>query len=363
VAPEADAHGEDCIRIGVLGGAGEAAEGHIRGFQDDPRATVVALWDVNQDAAQARAREMQVTAVEDSAASLLARSDIDAVVICTPDHLHAEHTRMALQAGKHVLCEKPTATTRADAADVVRLVRETGLVFLGGHVYHFRPDYRAMVQAYRDGEIGAAWLAEGDYVSDLSRLYGPGGRTPWRSDAEHPQDILLGGGCHPLGLMLWALGEQVEEVTAVSNHLAEPALPADDCYVLLLRFSGGAVGRITAAAGSRGKVPDGGHLALRGTRGSLWGGRLYRDDDRGGHDCPPICVRDFHGLLDEEPPRITDTMQVHYWAEQASHFLDCIEQKEVSMTSALDSARVVAALAAGVESARQRRPVRVDNEF
>jgi UDP-N-acetylglucosamine 3-dehydrogenase len=354
---------EGRIRVGILGGAGEAAEGHIRGFQDDPRAEVAALWDINEPAARARASEMGVAAVEDTAEALLARGDLDAVVICTPDHLHAAHTQQALLAGKHVLCEKPTATSRQDAAEVVRLVRETGLVFLGGHVYHFRPDYREMVRAYQDGEIGQAWLAEGDYVSDLSELYGPEGRTPWRSDPKNPQDILLGGGCHPLGLLRWALGDEVDEVVAFANHLAEPSLPADDCYVLLLRFSQGTTGRITTAAGSRGKVPDGGHLALRGTAGSLWGGVLYRDDEHRGHDHPPIPVRDFHALLASEPPRVSDTKQVHYWAEQAQHFLDCVEGKATPMTTALDSARVVSALAAGVESARLGQPVRVDNSF
>jgi len=350
------------VRIGVLGGAGEAAEGHIRGFQLDPRAEVVALWDINHEGAERRAATLGVPDVEPSAEALLRRPDIDAVVICTPDHLHAEHSKAALLGGKHVLCEKPTATSRADAAELVHLVRETGLVYLGGHVYHFAPSYREMVTAYREGAIGKAWLAEGDYVSDLSLLYGPTGRTPWRSDPDHPQDILLGGGCHPLGLMLWALQDEVVEVTAYSNHMVESALPIDDTYVLLLKFTEGTIGRITASVASRGTIPDGGHIALRGTTGSLWGARLYRDDDRHGH-APPIVEVDFSGLNAATPPRVADTLQVHYWAEQAEHFLDCVEGKTPPLTSVVDSARVVAALAAGIESARTGRPVAVDNDF
>ncbi len=60
---------------------------------------------------------------------------------------------------------------------------------------------------------------------------------------------------------------------------------------------------------------------------------------------------------------MNDTAQVHHWAEQAEHFLDCVEGGGEPMTSVLDSAKVVAALAAGVESARTGRPVRVDNGF
>ena len=351
------------VRIGILGAAGEAGEGHIRGFQEDPRARVVALWDVNGDGVRRRAAALGVADVVDTAEELVSRDDIDAVVVCTPDHLHAGHAKAALLAGKHVLCEKPTSTTRADAAELVRLVGASGRVFLGGHVYHFRPDYRAVVGAYHRGAIGRAWLAEGDYVSDLSELYGPHGRTPWRSDPEHPQNILLGGGCHPLGLMLWALRDEVVEVMAYANHLVEERLPSDDCYVLLLTFAGGAIGRITAAAGNRAKVPDGGHIVLRGTTGSLWGNRLYRDDERRGHYAPPIVEEDFVEQFKDSAPRVSDTVQVHYWAEQAEHFLDCVEGKSEPMTSVLDSARVVAALAAGVESAKLGRPVAVDNDF
>lgn len=239
----------DQVRIGVLGAAGEAAEGHIRGFQSTARAVVTTVADVNRAKLQQRAQLLGIENVAASVEELVNANNVDAVVVATPDHLHAKHASMALAAGKHVLCEKPTSTTRADAARLVELVRAHDRVFLGGHIYHFRPDYRLLAEAYRRGDIGTAWLVEGDYVSNLTSMYGATGRTPWRSDPIHPQDIMLGGGCHPLGLMRWVLQEEVVEVSAYSNHLAEPRLPLDDCYVAILKFSGGAIGRLTAAAG------------------------------------------------------------------------------------------------------------------
>lgn len=350
----------DQVRIGILGAAGEAAEGHIRGFQSTSRAVVTTVADVNRAKLQRRARLLGIENVAATAEELVNADNVDAVVVATPDHLHAQHASMALAAGKHVLCEKPTSTTRADAARLVELVRAHDRVFLGGHVYHFRPDYRLLAEAYRRGDIGTAWLVEGDYVSNLASMYGATGRTPWRSDPTHPQDILLGGGCHPLGLMRWVLQDEVVEVSAYSNHLAEPRLPLDDCYVAILRFSGGAIGRLTAAAGSRGHVPDGGHVKLRGTAGSLWSGCLYRDDTE--HHSP-YPIRDFGHETRHIGPRVRDTRQVHYWAEQAEHFLDCVEGKSQPMTSVIDSARVVAALTACVESARTHRTIAVDNDF
>jgi len=348
------------IGIGILGGGGDAAEGHIRGYQDDPRATVVAAWDYDMAKGKAQASRLSVPVMCATLDELLARDDIQAVSICTPDHLHGAHVHAALRAGKHVLCEKPMCTTREDAAMLVRDVNETGLVFLAGHVYHFRPDYRAMVESYRAGAIGNCWLAEGDYISNLHYLYGPTGRTPWRSDAQNPQDILLGGGCHPLGLMRWALQSEVTEVFAYTNHLAEPLLPLDDCYVVSLRFANGAIGKLIAAAGNRGYAPTGGHLVLYGTEGTLWGRKLYRYDDSAHRS---VVIRDFEAEFAGHKPRVHDTRQVHHWAEQAEHFLDCIEGKAVPQTGALDGARVVAALTAGVESARTGQPIKVDNIF
>ncbi|HZO88606.1 MAG TPA: Gfo/Idh/MocA family oxidoreductase [Chthonomonadaceae bacterium] len=348
------------IGIGVLGGGGDAGEGHIRGYQEDPRAEVIAIWDVDEEKGRTRAQQLGVPVFCRTLEELLAREDIQAVSICTPDHLHGEHAHAALRAGKHVLCEKPMCTTRKDAARLVQDVRETRRTFLGGHVYHFRPDYQAMVAAYRAGEIGEAWLAEGDYISNLHYLYGPNGRTPWRSDPAAPQDILLGGGCHPLGLMRWALGSEVKQVFAYANHKAEPLMPIADCYVMTLTFENGTLGKIIAACGNRGYAPIGGHLVLYGTQGTLWGGRLYRHDEAA-H--ATVVARDFKAEFKDHRPRVHDTHQVHHWAEQAEHFLDCIEGKAEPMTTVLDGARVVAALAAGVESARTGRPVDVDNTF
>ena len=212
-----------------------------------------------------------------------------------------------------MLCEKPTSTTRADAAALVEIVRATGLVFLGGHVYHFRPDYQRLVPAYQAGDIGKAWMVEGRLRLQLKMMYGPDGRTPWRSDARPPQDIMLGGGCHPMGLMRWVLQEEVTEVTAYSNHMAEPLLPLDDCYVAIMRFAGGAIGRLSAAraaagrfrtaATSRSAVPR----AACGTTSST--------------ATTTSTTRRIRSATSDTRPSTSGPgehkAQVHYWAEQA----------------------------------------------
>lgn len=348
------------LGIGVIGGGGIAAEGHIRGFQLDPRCVVRAVWDVDAAKGQEQAQRLDVPTVCSTLDELLTRADIQAVAVCSPDHTHGELCHRALLAGKHVICEKPMCTTRTEAAQLVQDVRATGLVFLAGHVYHFRPEAEALVAAYRAGEIGEAWLAEGDYISDMRPFYGPDSFTPWRTDARAPQDILLGGGCHPLGMMLWALQTRVKEVFAYANHRAEPTLPLNDCYVMSMQFENGVIGKLLAASGNRGYAPSGGNLVIYGTNGTLWRNKLYRND--------PVThksevIHDWAEQFKGHKPRVHDTRQVHHFAEQAEHFLDCIEGKAQPRTSVLDGAYVVAALCAALESVRTGQPVTVDNTF
>lgn len=341
------------IGIGLLGGGGDAAEGHILGFQKDARAEVVAIWDVNEAKGRAQAQKRGVPVFCNTPEALLDRDDIQAVVDCTPDHLHVDYSGAALKAGKHVLCEKPMTTRREDAACLVNRVRETGLTFVVGHIWHSTPKMMAVKAAYQAGELGDAFLVEGDYISNLRRYYGPEGRTPWRSDPQNPQDILLGGGCHPFGLMRWALGCEAKQAFAFANHKAEPMLTINDCYLASFQFENGAIGKIIAATSAAGFGPTGGPLVIYATNGTVWGGKLYRNG----------LVRDFEEENVKNPPVVDDAYHKSYWGEQASHFLDCIEGKAEPRTSVVDGARIVAALTAAIESARTGKPVDIDNDF
>ena len=350
------------IGIGIIGGGGIAAEGHISGYQLDARCEVVALWDPDVAKTQEQAQRLGVgtATICTSLAEFLSRTDVQAVSVCTPDHLHGEHAHAALQAGKHVLCEKPMTTTRADAAQLVNDVRESGLVFLGGQIVHFSPDYRAMAAAYQAGEIGEAWLVESDYISDMRRYYGPTSETPWRTDSRSAQDILLGGGVHSMGILMWAMQTHAKQVFAYANHKAEPTLPINDCYLVSILFENGTIGKIIAASGNRGAAPTGGRLVIYGTKGTLWGSKFYQNN----FELKKTEVtRDFREEFKEAKPKVQGIRQVQYWAEQCSHFLDCIEGKAQPQTTVEDGARIVAAICAAIESARTGQPVDVDNEF
>ena len=115
----------DQIGIGIIG-TGTIAQEHLRALQGAARGKAVAVFDVLGDRAEATARQFDIPAVAASLDDLLGRREVDAVIVCTPPFAHAEPTITALEAGKHVLCEKPFALDPAEAERMVGTAERAG---------------------------------------------------------------------------------------------------------------------------------------------------------------------------------------------------------------------------------------------
>lgn len=143
----------------------------------------------------------------------LADPQVQVVHICTPNHLHRPMTQAALQAGKHVICEKPLATTLEDATALAELAAATGLVATVPFVYRYHPVVREARARIADGELGPLRLIHGSYLQDW--LMDPASNN-WRVDPA------LGGasrvfadiGSHWCDLVEWVAGERFAEVSA-----------------------------------------------------------------------------------------------------------------------------------------------------
>jgi predicted dehydrogenase len=146
----------------------------------------------------------------------------------------------------------------------------------------------------------------------------------------------------------------VEEVHAYANHLSEPLYTIDDCYAVQCRFSNGAIGRICAMSGARAHTPDSSGISLWGTKGTLWDGRLHADGRPG-----PIDLRD-------QAPQLAYPVQSSFglpWGDEMAHFVDCVLEDREPMVDVVHGAQTIAALCAGIESARTGKPVRPEREF
>ena len=118
----------DRVRVGIVG-LGNISELNVPGYLEHPYCDVVAMCDTRPERARAVARSWGVPKVYGSLDDLLADDEVDAVEILTPTYLHAEHVISAARAKKHVSCQKPIATTVADARAMVSACAEAGVAF------------------------------------------------------------------------------------------------------------------------------------------------------------------------------------------------------------------------------------------
>ena len=256
------------------------SHGHQFGYTHSmlqlPMIEFVALAEADPERRQAAAG--MIAGLEDRVAvyedyhDLLARSDVDAVVICSPNADHCRMTLDAARAGKHVLCEKPLALTLSEADEMIRVCQEQG-VFLGtAYPCRFSPVMWQMKQAVDEGQIGDIL-----YMSSTNHLgASPPNRRPddWFIDPARS-----GGGCirdhivHDLDLCRWFSGREPLEVYAEAGHLAVPNLPVEDTGMLLVTFEDGLVGTIDPSWNRPRTWTRWGDVTMRllGTEGSIEG--------------------------------------------------------------------------------------------
>jgi predicted dehydrogenase len=189
----------------------------------------------------------------------LARRGVDAVVLCTPQELHAGQIVTAAREGRHVFCEKPLCTTGAEAEAALAAVREAGVQLGIGHERRFEPAVIEMRQRFASGEFGNPLLLEGNFSQDLF-LKLPADN--WRlSKAVNPAGPLSATGIHMVDLSIAFLGRP----TSVWARLSQLGSNFEngDTMSITIGFESGA----TATLGAVLATPFMGRLALLGSKG------------------------------------------------------------------------------------------------
>jgi predicted dehydrogenase len=152
------------VRVAIAGtgfiGAVHARSARLAG------ASLVGVAASTPESARRAAAALGAERAFESADELVAAEDVDVVHICTPNHLHADLARRAIEAGKHVVCEKPLATTAAAAAELVDLAARAGVVAAVPFVYRFHPVVREARARIAGGSSGAIHLIHGSYLQD-----------------------------------------------------------------------------------------------------------------------------------------------------------------------------------------------------
>jgi predicted dehydrogenase len=259
------------LRLGMVGGGQGAFIGAVHRIAariDDRYELVAGALSSDPARAAASAAELHIGAdrayadYAEMARREAARADgIDAVAIVTPNHLHARIATAFLDAGIHVICDKPMTTTVDDALDLVRTVRRTGLVFGLTHNYTGHPLVREARERVRAGELGAIRVVQVEYPQDwlTTRIEATGQKqAAWRTDPAQSGGGAIGDiGSHAYNLAAFITGLQAESLCADLSTFVAGRRVDDNCNVLL-RYAGGARGMLWAC-----QVAPGNENALR----------------------------------------------------------------------------------------------------
>lgn len=196
----------------AIAGVGFIGPVHVRAARR-AHAEIVGIAGSAPARAKAVAASLDIARVFDSAEALATDPDVDVVHICTPNHLHADLARLALSAGKHVVCEKPLATSAAAAAELVDLAARARVVAAVPFVYRFHPVVREARARIASGATGAIHLIHGSYLQDW--LASPDDYN-WRVDPAlgGPSRAFADIGSHWCDLVEFVTGHRIARLSA-----------------------------------------------------------------------------------------------------------------------------------------------------
>ena len=276
---------------------------------------------------------------------MVQQAALDAVYIATPNHLHCEQTVACLEAGWHVLCEKPMATTPEDATAMLAAAQRSDRVYATAYDQRFHPAHQRMRQLLREKQLGIVTQVKIDYACWLPADWAP---DNWRIDQQK-----AGGGAiidlapHGLDLLETLLGDTIIDLHLYAQTAVQ-TYPVDDGGVLLLRFSQGVVGSIHVGYNRPDPLPRR-RLEIIGTEGTLVAENTMGQDEGG----TIILIRAADGTA--EP--IAFNAQQSPFEQQIQDFAESILDERPPTRSPDDDLRLFQLLDQALRQEAQRHPL------
>ncbi|GIF78399.1 Gfo/Idh/MocA family protein [Asanoa siamensis] len=220
----------------VLVGAGFIADAHCGAIDADPRAELVGIVDADPGRAAAFARKQGGIRYETDLDTALAWPGADAVILCTPNDTHAPIGLRVAAAGKHLLVEKPLATTLTDARALAEAFEATGRVLVAAHTHRFYDYGRAVKQTIDSGAIGRPQLVR---LAILGGWIWPDW-SAWVGDPVRSGGHALHNGVHLLDLATWWLGGEPTAIFARGRKQTAAELRIYDYLEMVVTYADGA---------------------------------------------------------------------------------------------------------------------------
>jgi len=331
------------VRIGIIG-AGIWGRNHALALADHPRGEITIICD--RDEARARALAEKFGTRWTTKPDDVAESDVQAVTIATPDHLHREPAVAMLEARKHVMVEKPLATTVADGLAMVRAAEKAGVKFMVDFHARWHPLYMGAKAYVERGDLGAPVMA---YARLSDTIYVPTEMLSWGGQSG-PEWFLFP---HAMDMVRWLIGREPVDVYAKGHRgvLESRGINCWDAVQTLVGFEGKAFATFETSwivPNSYTNVVDN-RLTLYGEKGGL---ELKNE--------PALWVFTdrFHTPFSSES--VTSYGKVSgFQYESIRYFIDCVADDIVPEATGRDGLMVTAMIEATLKSLAEKRPVKL----
>ena len=250
------------VRVGIIGTSWWPELMYLPSLASHPDARLAAICGRDQARAGALAEKWRIPAVHSDYRALLARDDLDAVVVATPDDLHCAMTLAAVERGLHVMCEKPMAGTADDARRMFAAAESAGVKHMVLFTWRFMPHVRYLRQLVDQGRVGRVRQMTAHFIADnaIDPAY------QWRLDGKRANGVLGDLGSHLVDLFRHFVGDvtsvsaDLQQIVDRSGSPGPPSAPVNDCAFVTLRTADGAQGMLHVSAAS----PSGGRQARLG---------------------------------------------------------------------------------------------------
>lgn len=253
-------------------GCGRIAQRHAEHIQK--RGKLVAVCDIVPDKANQLAEKYQATPYLSIEDMLNKEQSIDVVSICSPNGLHAEHSIVSLQAGHHVLCEKPMAINVYDCGRMIQAAEKANKRLFAIKQNRFNPPVVAVKEMLEQNKLGKIlsvqlncfWNRNPDYYNNS-----------WKGTKDLDGGTLFTQFSHFIDLLYWLIGDVQEVKSYMGNFAHQNIIEFEDTGVVILKFSNGAIGSINYTVNSFEKNMEG-SLTIFGEKGTVKIGGQYLNE-------------------------------------------------------------------------------------
>jgi myo-inositol 2-dehydrogenase/D-chiro-inositol 1-dehydrogenase len=330
------------LHIGVIG-AGRIGRVHAETLAFRlPESQIVAITDVNREAAQSLASRCNIPKVAASSDEILADKQIEAVLICSSTNTHAELIAQAAQAGKHIFCEKPIAFSLEQIDRALAAVKAAGVQLQIGFNRRFDANFARVRHAVSSGEIGVPSL-----MHIISRDPGP----PPISYVKVSGGIFMDMTIHDFDMARFLIGDEVEEIYTAAGVRVDPEIGKAgdlDTALIVLRFRNGVIGTIDNSRKAVYGYDQ--RVEILGSEGKIATENLYPNQ---------AVISNAKSVHQDLPLNFFMERYTESFAAELKSFVVAIREKRATEVTGIDGRIPVVMALAARKSYDEHRPVRL----